>query len=113
MQRGSYYGTEIDGKWWRRYRGEGFFARGNGEFWADEEGVHFRKTLNRVPLSIPWDEISSIRLGGWHCGRPGYGLPLLKVDFHRDGRTLTAGFRLLEREIERLASDLRERLSRR
>mgnify|MGYP001567496802 CR=1 FL=1 len=38
MKKGNYLGTEIDEKWWKRYRSPGFFARGSGEFWM---GVRF------------------------------------------------------------------------
>lgn len=31
-QIGHYLGTEIDEKWWRRYRKNKFLARGNGEY---------------------------------------------------------------------------------
>lgn len=115
MKRGSYYGTEIDGKWWRRYRAAGFFARGNGELWLDATGLHFRKVLTRVPLSISWDEVTAFRLAKWHCGRPGYGHPLLKVDFVRAGMNLTAGFRLPgdPGEMERFVEDLGDKLNRR
>lgn len=115
MKRGNYYGTEIDGKWWRRYRDAGFLARGNGEFWMDQSGVHFRRLLTRVPLSIAWDEMTAARLGRWHCGRSGLGRPLLKIDFRREGRNLTAGFHLAgdREEMEWLVADLEEKLSRR
>jgi hypothetical protein len=115
VKRDSYYGTEIDGKWWRRYRAPGFLARGNGELWQDAAGVHFRKALTRAPLSISWGEMTAVRLGKWHCGRPGYGRPLLKVDFRRAGLDLTAGFRLSgdPNGAEQLAADLTEQLSRR
>jgi hypothetical protein len=113
VRRGSYFGTEIDGKWWRRYRGPGFFARGNGEFWMDEGGLHFRRLLTDAPLSIRFDEMTAARLGRWHCGRSGHGRPVLKVDFMRDGRNLTAGFCLSGNrvEMEGLVEGLTERLS--
>ena len=111
--RGSYFGTEIDGKWWRRYKGPGFFTRGTGEFWMSEEGLHFRRLLTDVPLSIRFDEITAVRLGTWHCGRWGHGRPVLKVDFVRDGRKLSAGFYLSadREEMERLVEDLAQRMS--
>jgi hypothetical protein len=113
VRQGSYLGTEVDGKWWRRYRGTGFFARGNGELWTDEAGLHFRKALTRAPLSIAWDEMTAVRLGKWHCGRSGHGRPLLKVDFGRDGKSLTAGFDLGgdRQEMEQFAEELRGELS--
>ena len=65
MKKGNYFGTEIDGKWWKRYRAKGFFARGNGEFTMDEEGIRFLRIadqgatdhpLDRGSLSHPWQE---------------------------------------------------------
>jgi hypothetical protein len=113
MKRGSYFGTEMDGTWWRRYRSSGFFARGNGDFWMDEDGLHFLRALTRVPLSISWDEIAAVRLGAWHGGRWGFGRPILKVDFGRDGRELTAGFCVSRdwTEMERFVEELTEKLS--
>ena len=115
MDRGNYYGTEIDGRWWQRYRSTGFFARGNGRFWMDERGLHFHKALAGAPLTILWDEISAVWLGTWHCGRWGLGRPLLKVGFARDGRNLTAGFQLSgdRQGMDQLVGDITARLSRR
>ena len=111
--RGSYLGTEIAGRWWRRYRARGFFSRGNGELWLDDEGFHFRRLLTRSPLDIAWREMTRVRLGRWHAGRWAAGRPVLKVDFERDGRQLSAGFVLPgERQrIEELADELRGRIA--
>ena len=46
MKRGHYFGTEIGGKWWRRYREPGFFARGSGEFDVNAAGFQFRRKLS-------------------------------------------------------------------
>jgi hypothetical protein len=94
MTKGSYYGTEVAGKWWRRYREKGFFARGNGEFWMDESGIHFRKLLTSTPLSIRWDEITDAHLGKSHAGRWAAGRPVVKVGFVRNELDLCAGFQL-------------------
>ena len=112
MKQGNYFGTEVDGKWWRRYRGAGFFARGNGELWIDEEGLHFCKTLTASPLTISWDEITAVRLAKWHAGRSALGRPVLKVEFQRDGRDLTAGFYLSRNwdEMGQLVEDLSRRM---
>ncbi|MCP4307614.1 MAG: hypothetical protein GY926_21210 [bacterium] len=111
MKAGNYFGTEIDEKWWRRYRGPAFFARGNGEFWMDEHGVQFRKQLTKTPLLIQWEEITDASLGKWHAGRWNGGHPILLVTFHRAGQNLQAGFSLSKdwEEMEKLASDLRKR----
>mgnify|MGYP000283042842 CR=1 FL=1 len=55
---GSYLGTEIEGKWWKRYREAGFFARGNGEWWIENGALCFRRQLTRTPLVIPFDEVT-------------------------------------------------------
>lgn len=115
VRSGSYHGTEMDGRWWRRYRGTGFFARGSGEFWTDEAGLHFRRALTQAPLSIAWDEIAALRLSRWHAGRWGCGRPILQVDFSRDGRALTAGFSLSGdwKQMEDFVADLGEKMRRR
>jgi hypothetical protein len=112
MAKGNYFGTEVDGRWWRRYRRDGLFARGNGEFWMDGDGLHFLRLLTRSPIDIAWAEITGVRLGRWHAGRWGAGHPILKVDFERRHLRLTAGF-LLSRswpEMEGLTADLRDRV---
>lgn len=111
MKRGSYYGTEVNGQWWRRYRGPAFFARGNGEFYMDAAGIEFRKTLTNRPLQIGWDEVTSIQLGAWHAGRWGGRKPILKVGFHRDGECLAAGFglRVDQATLQQLVADLRRK----
>lgn len=113
MKKGNYFGTEVDGKWWRRYRGPGFFARGNGEFSMDETGMHFRKVLTKEPLTIGWNEATKATLGKGHAGRWAMGRPVLKVEFERDGSSLTAGFYLTSdwTEMERLADDLTARIA--
>ncbi len=93
-KRGNYFGTEIDGAWFRRFREDGFFARGNGKLWLDEGGLFFLRTLTKTPLEIPWREMTGVRLGKWHSGRWAAGRPVLKVDFQRRGRNLSAGFQL-------------------
>ncbi len=111
MKQGHYFGTEIDGKWWRRYRAPGFFARGNGEFDLDVIGIHFKRKLAKELLHIGWDEITSTDVGKWHAGQWGGRRPVLKVSFHRDGLALTAGFTLSTAwpEVEKLATDIQSK----
>ena len=114
MKQGNYFGTEISGKWWKRYREHGFFARGNGVFDLDATGISFRKKLTQEPLIVAWSEITTARLGKWHAGRWAMGHPILRVEFVRDGEELCAGF-LLSRswdEMAQLASDISERAAR-
>ncbi len=68
-KKGHYIGTEINEKWWSRYRGEGFFARGNGEYWFDEDFFYFRRYLTKEPIKIPFNRIQEIKTGNWHAGR--------------------------------------------
>lgn len=112
MKKGNYFGTEIDGKWWKRYRAPGLFARGNGEFAMDDEGIHFRRLLTKEPLTISWTEARSVTLGKGHAGRWAMGRPILKIAFERDGSDLTAGFYLSSdwSEMKQLAADLNAKL---
>jgi hypothetical protein len=114
VKKGSYFGTEIDGKWWKRYRAATFFARGNGEFSMDTDGIHFLRTLTSQPLSISWTETTEARLGKSHAGRWAMGRPILKVGFVRDGQSLTAGFSLSSdwEAMQRLADDLQRKMAR-
>ncbi|MCP3975165.1 MAG: hypothetical protein GY720_11815 [bacterium] len=114
MKKGSYFGTEIDSKWWKRYRGAGFFARGNGEFSMDEEGIHFLRLLTKVPLTIGWNETRSASLGKSHAGRWMLGRPILKVGFHRDGIDLVAGFYLAKdwAPMKQLEAELQTKIAR-
>ncbi len=113
VKKGNYLGTEVDGSWWKRHRGKAFFARGNGELWMDDSGIHFRKLLTSQPLSIRWDEMTGARLGTWHAGRWIGGRPILKVDFVRDAQPLSAGFYLSadQVEMEQLSQDLASRIA--
>jgi hypothetical protein len=114
-KKGNYFGTEIDRKWWKRYRRDGLFARGNGSFWLDEDGIRFHKLLTRKPFLIPWAEIRGAELGKWHAGRWAMGRPVLKVDFERGGERLCAGFFLSPdwAGMQRLADDLSAKARRR
>ncbi|MBW2701628.1 MAG: hypothetical protein JRF33_12500 [Deltaproteobacteria bacterium] len=107
-KKGNYFGTEIDRKWWKRFRKDGLFARGNGDFWMDEEGIRFHRKMTKTPFLLTWAELSGAELGRWHAGRWGGRRPLLKLDFERDGKILCAGFYLAADwvQMESLAKDL-------
>jgi len=107
-KKGSYFGTEIDRSWYKRFRGDGFFARGNGELWLEQDGLYFLRMLTKKPLEVRWEEMAGVRLGRWHAGRWGAGRPVLKIDFRRDGRELSAGFLLSSSwpEMEAFTNDL-------
>lgn len=112
QEKGNYFGTEKDGAWFKRFRQDGFFARGNGRFWLGEEGLFFLRKLTKIPLEIRWDEMTDVHLGKWHAGKWAAGRPVLKVDFRRHGLNLCAGFFLSESwpEMETFASDLSRKI---
>ncbi len=91
-RKGHYLGTEIGQKWWRRYRGEGFFARGNGEWWYDNECFYFRRYLTKRALRIPRGSIRSITTGSWHAGRWAGGIQILKIMWENEALPLSSGF---------------------
>lgn len=91
---GSYLGTEIDGKWWKRFRKEGFFARGSGEWWVEGGALSFRRFLTRTPLVIRFDKVTEVKIGTWHAGRWILGRPIFKILWSREGLRLSSGFYL-------------------
>lgn len=110
--RGTYFGTEVNDAWWRRYLARGFFARGLGELSLDEEGIHFKKAITNTSLSIAWGEATGAELSRWHCGRWGLGRPILKVHFLREDKPLVAGFVLSPDwdEMQAFTDDLQQRI---
>jgi hypothetical protein len=89
---GHYLGTEIDGQWWRRYAGAGFFARGIGEYWLDGSGLSFLRILLKIPLVIPFASMRSVKLGTFHSGRWNLGRPVVKIEWEQDRQLLSSGF---------------------
>lgn len=106
---GAYLGTEVDGAWWRRYRRSGFFARGNGEFWYDGGGFHFRRYLTRRATTVPFEHVVDIEIGSRHAGRWCAGAPILKLVWECDDHRLSSGFVVSRHrdETEALAAELR------
>ena len=107
---GLYFGTEIDQKWWKRYTREGFFARGNGDYWFDEQGFFFHRYLTKTPLVIPFEKMSDLQIGNWHCGRWNYGLPIVKIIWNHQNTSLSSGFRLFNNrtETEQIITELKK-----
>jgi len=91
-EKGYYFGTVIDEKWWKRDREKHFFSRGNGEYWFEEDRFCFRKYLSEAPLKIPFDAIERVDLGKWHAGKWGGGLPVVKIVWSKKGRRVSSGF---------------------
>ena len=82
--KGSYLGTEIDGKFWKRYTKDGLFARGTGEFWFDKNYFYFLRYLTKEPVVIPYSEIDKIKIGRWHSGRWIFNHPILKIVWNKE-----------------------------
>ena len=57
-----YFGTEIDGKWWKRYTKNKLFARGAGEYWYDDNSFNFRRYLTQTPRVFHYQDIVESRL---------------------------------------------------
>lgn len=101
MKSGYYYGTEIDGKWWKRYKKAFYFMRGNGEYWLDEKGIYFRRFMTQEPLMIPFNKIRDIKSGWFHAGRVGIGKTVTKIVWKNNGLLLSSGFNIGTRsEVE-------------
>ena len=106
---GHYLGTEIDEKWWKRYKKSPFFARGNGTYHYDDKAFYFLKYLTNEPLSIPLNRIVDFKIGKWHAGRWGAGMPVLKIIWENDDLRLSSGFLLSKNreDIEKIIAELK------
>ncbi|HHX43304.1 MAG TPA: hypothetical protein GX714_04865 [Chloroflexi bacterium] len=91
-RRGYYFGTVVNGAWWRRAYGDALFARGSGELWYDDEALFFRRYLTPTPLVIPFEQVTGLSIGRWHAGRWGLGRPVIKVHWRRGAQDLSSGF---------------------
>jgi hypothetical protein len=101
-RRGRYLGTEIEGKWWKRYLHEGFFAQGSGEYWCDQRAFYFLRYLTRDPLTIPFHQVTGLTAGTWHAGQWACGSLIIKLLWVNQGRRLSSGFVLSYRKSEAL-----------
>ena len=112
-RRGTYLGTEVDEKWWKRYTRGGYFARGSGEYWFDEEAFYFRRYLTQDPIAIPFAKARAAKAGTWHAGQWFWGKQIVKLLWEDQGQSLSSGFVLSYQKDEalRLLDELRKRLS--
>jgi hypothetical protein len=90
--KGHYLGTVIDEKWWKRYKKDKLFARGNGHYWYDETSFYFLRYLTRVPIQIPRHKIIRFEIGKSHAGRWLFKQKVLKMIWEKDGQLLSSGF---------------------
>jgi hypothetical protein len=113
-RKGHYLGTEIEEKWWKRYRKNKFFARGNGEYWLDDTGLYFRRYLTRHPIEIPFAKVIEVKIGKSHAGRWLLGSPVLKLIWQKDGLRLSSGFIVSgsEEETEAVTESIRDTIGR-
>jgi hypothetical protein len=113
-RKGHYLGTEIGEKWWKRYRKNRFFARGNGEYWLDGTGLYFRRYLTGHPIEIPFKNVIEVKIGKSHAGRWLLGSPVLKLIWQTDGLRLSSGFIVSrsEEETEAVSESIRDRICR-
>jgi hypothetical protein len=112
-RKGHYLSTEIDEKWWRRYRKDKFFARGNGEYWFDDIALYFRRYLTKNPIEIPFAKVIEVKIGKSHAGRWLLGSRVLKLIWENDGMKLSSGFIVSrnQQETEAVMRDLNRRFS--
>jgi hypothetical protein len=89
---GKYFGTEINEKWWKRYRQQKMLARGSGTFWSDDQAILFHRKLTREPITIPFRNIIGFKVGKWHAGQWGGGAEVLKVLWRKESQKLSSGF---------------------
>ncbi len=89
---GYYFGTEINEKWWKRYKKDNFFARGNGEYWFEDNGLYFLKYLTKDPMFVPFESIVEIKTGKWHSGNWGANNTIIKIIWDNNGEILSSGF---------------------
>lgn len=91
-RKGHYLGTEIDGKWWKRYMKDKFFARGSGEYWFGDTAFCFLRYLTKHHIEIPFANIIEAKIGSSHGGRWLLGPRVLKLIWEKDGKRLSSGF---------------------
>lgn len=109
-RKGHYLGTEIEEKWWKRYRKKPFLGRGWGEYWQDEEGFHFLRYLAKAPISIAYRQVVGVKTGKWHSGRWAGGKIVLKIIWEEQGQRLSSGFVIAsgQEEVWRLQAELKK-----
>ena len=106
-----YLGTELDGKWWRRYRAPGYFARGNGTYAFEDGAMRFHRHLTTEATVVPVSAITGVTTGTWHAGTWLAGKPVVKVAWiGPGGEALSSGFGFADRaSAEAFAAELERR----
>jgi len=105
-----YLGTEVAGKWWKRYRAPGFSARGNGKYWFEDGELRFHRALTKHHTRIPLGLVTGVLIGTKHAGTWNAGRPVVKVAWALDGQQLSSGFRFGDRpSADALAAEIESR----
>ena len=109
--KGHYLGTEIDEKWWKRYRKDKMFARGNGEYWFDDAALYFRRYLTKQPIRIQFEKVFQVKIGKSHAGRWLFRPRVLKLIWKHNDLKLSSGFVLFKtsQETEAISQDIKQR----
>jgi hypothetical protein len=108
----SYVGTELNGRWWKAYRKDGFLVRGNGAYALEDDALTFKRLLLKEPLRIPYSAITGVRTGTWHAGKWLARRPIVTIDWTApDGSALSSGFGFATREMaDELIAGLNRRI---
>lgn len=79
-----------------RVRDRGLFARGNGRWVIDEQGLSFLRTLTRTPIRIPFAKMRAVRMSGssWWAGKGPLSSGVVEVEWlsDRDATSRVSGF---------------------
>jgi len=113
-----YLGTEIDGSWWKRYKGDGYLMRGAGECWVQDGMLHVYRFMTGHPLCFPLKDLLEIKAGSsWHAGKWVGRSRVVKLLWEKDGRILSSGFlfswdqdvsSLVVRDLRKLMDDAKK-----
>ena len=99
-KRGQYLGTEIDHKWWRRYRKGGFSTRGVGEYWIKDGSLFFQHRARQNPICLPLQNIVEIVLCPCKQRFRTGNKPIVRLTWQKGDRWLSSGFALSEGIVE-------------
>ena len=112
QSKGHYLGTVIDAKWWKRYKKNKLFARGNGKYWYDESAFYFLRYLTKQPIQIPLNRVVGFEIGKSHAGRWVFREIVLKIIWEKDGMSLSSGFIVARdrQETEMLMAALKQKV---
>jgi len=105
-------GTEVNGRWWKTYRRDGFFLRGNGHYWIENDALLFHRMLTKEPFRISLAAITGARIGSWHAGKWLAGSPIVKIEWIAgDGARLSSGIGMRHRAAaEALVAELQRHI---